>query len=217
MSYISIMLKLYVWNDKKVSEWWEHVQCWMVFLVKSILPEKQCWMCTSIFTCGKYTFFAFYAKKNSNFSIDQLAVYLLELWRLKRDIFTAWWELPLSLCNYFSSTRLPQIERMNISLYFLWITSFMRLFICLIKHSRLPLSLRSESFPGEGETSVPNWRACWGGNKSFFRIIIEDRIVLNATLEAAQSKGLRGGSKSLQRSSRGEDMCIILTHLFRII
>lgn len=131
------------------------------------LPEKYHWMSTSMFL-HLWKLFVSYAKQNCNFSINQLVVHLPELQRLKRDIFTARWELPLSLCNYCSGTRLPQIERMNISLYFLWITSFKRLFICLIKHSRLPLLLRSESFPGEGETSVPNWRACWGGNKAFF-------------------------------------------------
>ncbi len=43
----------------------------------------------SIFTCGKWTFFASHAKKNSNFSIDQLVVHFIELQRLKCDIFTA--------------------------------------------------------------------------------------------------------------------------------
>lgn len=148
----------------------EYVHCWIMLFHVNSYHQKSTVKCVlpCISTCGKWKLFASHAKKNSNFSIDQLVVHLLELQRLKRDIFTARWELPLSLCNYFSGTRLPQIERMNISLYFLWITSFKRLFICLIKHSRLPLSLRSESFPGEGETSVPNWRACWGENKVFF-------------------------------------------------
>lgn len=88
----------------------------------------------------------------------------------------------LFLGNYYTSTFTSQFERMNIGLYFLCIPSvFKRLFIRLIKRSHHPLLLKSDSFPGEGETSVSNWGVYWWEMILFLfpHVIILDRIDVN--------------------------------------